>query len=168
MNDIIPAAPIGPLRQRLIDDMSMRRFSRETQRNYVHDVGRFDTSVGRPLDTATAEESAPLPGGSARGGRSRADDEQHRLGAAVLLHTHARGRRYLPRRRLYAPGRSCRAFESRPVEGRVGDRALPHRCTWWPCRGLRSATTSASRSNASNDSSRCFRSAVTAYISNAR
>jgi hypothetical protein len=30
-------APISPLRQRLIDDMNMRRFSRETQRNYLRD-----------------------------------------------------------------------------------------------------------------------------------
>lgn len=27
--------PISPLRQRLIDDMNMRHFSRETQRNYI-------------------------------------------------------------------------------------------------------------------------------------
>jgi integrase/recombinase XerD len=30
--------PISPLRQRLIDDMNVRRFSRETQRNYIRDV----------------------------------------------------------------------------------------------------------------------------------
>ena len=35
--------PISPLRQRLIDDMNLRRFSRETQRNYIRDVGRFAT-----------------------------------------------------------------------------------------------------------------------------
>ena len=29
----IPAVPVSPLRQRLIDDMTMRRFSQETQRN---------------------------------------------------------------------------------------------------------------------------------------
>nr|WP_246252813.1 hypothetical protein [Mesorhizobium camelthorni] len=34
-------APISPLRQRLIDDMTLRRFSQETQRNYLRDVGRF-------------------------------------------------------------------------------------------------------------------------------
>lgn len=28
-------APISPLRRRLIDDMTMRRFSQETQRNYI-------------------------------------------------------------------------------------------------------------------------------------
>ncbi|WP_244561620.1 phage integrase N-terminal SAM-like domain-containing protein [Mesorhizobium australicum] len=48
--------PISPLRQRLIDDMNMRRFSRETQRNYLRDVGRFATFVGRPPDTATSDD----------------------------------------------------------------------------------------------------------------
>jgi integrase/recombinase XerD len=56
MDDIIHAAPISPLRQRLIDDMNMRRFSRETQRNYIRDVGRFATFVGRSPDTSTAED----------------------------------------------------------------------------------------------------------------
>jgi integrase/recombinase XerD len=45
MNESIRIAAISPLRQRLIDDMNMRRFSRETQRNYIRDVGRF----ARPL-----------------------------------------------------------------------------------------------------------------------
>ena len=56
MNDPLPAAPISPLRQRLIDDMNMRRFSPETQRNYIRDEGRFATFVGRSPDTATAED----------------------------------------------------------------------------------------------------------------
>lgn len=56
MNVPISAAPVSPLRQRLIDDMNMRRFSRETQRNYVRDVGRFATFLGRPPDTATADD----------------------------------------------------------------------------------------------------------------
>ena len=43
--------PISPLRQRLIDDMTLRRFSPETQRNYLRDVGRFATSLGRGTDT---------------------------------------------------------------------------------------------------------------------
>lgn len=52
---IIPA-PVSPLRQRLIDDMEMRRFSNETQRNYIRDIGRFATFLGRPPDMATAED----------------------------------------------------------------------------------------------------------------
>jgi len=49
-------APVSRLRQRLIDDMNMRRFSRETQRNYLRDVGRFATFLGRSPDTATADD----------------------------------------------------------------------------------------------------------------
>jgi integrase/recombinase XerD len=49
-------APVSPLRQRLIDDMTLRRFSSETQRHYVRDVGRFATFLGRPPDTATADD----------------------------------------------------------------------------------------------------------------
>ena len=56
MSDFVPATPISPLRQRLIDDMNMRRFSRETQRNYIRDVGRFATFLGRAPNTATAED----------------------------------------------------------------------------------------------------------------
>jgi site-specific recombinase XerD len=52
----VPATAISPLRQRLIDDMSMRRFSAATERNYIRDVGRFATFLGRPPDTATAED----------------------------------------------------------------------------------------------------------------
>ncbi len=56
MNESLLAAPVSLLRRRLIDDMNMRRFSRETQRNYIRDVGRFATFLGRPPDTATPED----------------------------------------------------------------------------------------------------------------
>lgn len=49
-------SPVSPLRQRLVDDMAMRRFSRETQRNHVRDVGRFAAFLGRRPDTATADD----------------------------------------------------------------------------------------------------------------
>src|SRR3546814_21038755 len=48
--------PITPRRQRLLDDMAMRRFGPETQRNYLRDVGRFATWLGRSPHTARAEE----------------------------------------------------------------------------------------------------------------
>ena len=56
MNIIIPVVAVSPLRQRLIDEMEMRRFCRETQRNYIRDVRRFATFLGRSPDTATAED----------------------------------------------------------------------------------------------------------------
>jgi len=52
----VSSAPISPLRRRLIEDMNMRNFAMETQRNYIRDVGRFATFLGRPPDTAIAED----------------------------------------------------------------------------------------------------------------
>jgi len=69
MNELVPvapAAPISPLRQRLMDDMNMRHFSRETQRNYVRDVGRFATFLGRPPDTGRQRICAASRSSSAR------------------------------------------------------------------------------------------------------
>ncbi|WP_181149635.1 tyrosine-type recombinase/integrase [Ensifer aridi] len=56
MSHSVLDAPISPLRQRLIDDMNMRRFSRETQRNYLRDIGRLATFLGRSPDTATSDD----------------------------------------------------------------------------------------------------------------
>ena len=56
MDQLTPVTAISPLRQRLIDDMNMRRFSRETQRNYIRDIGRFASFLGRSPHTATAED----------------------------------------------------------------------------------------------------------------
>ena len=53
--------PVSPLRQRLIDDMNMRRFSRETQRNYLRDIGRLAAFLGRSPDTATADDLRRVP-----------------------------------------------------------------------------------------------------------
>ena len=57
MTTLIPVVAVSPLRQRLIDEMDMRRFGHETQRNHIRDVGRFATFLGRLPDTATAEVS---------------------------------------------------------------------------------------------------------------
>ncbi|WP_227002562.1 tyrosine-type recombinase/integrase, partial [Komagataeibacter diospyri] len=56
MTESLCIAAISPLRQRLPDDMAVRRFSRETQRNYLRDVGRFATFLGRSPHTATVED----------------------------------------------------------------------------------------------------------------
>lgn len=52
----VPAAAAGSLRHRLVDDMTLRRVSRETQRNYLRDVGRSATFLRRSLDTATVDD----------------------------------------------------------------------------------------------------------------
>jgi hypothetical protein len=48
--------PISPLRQRMIDDMTARRFSEDTQRDYVRNVRNFAAFLGRSPDTATKED----------------------------------------------------------------------------------------------------------------
>lgn len=39
MTILAPVVAVSPLRQRLIDEMDLRRFDHETQRNYIRDVG---------------------------------------------------------------------------------------------------------------------------------
>src|ERR1700750_1821515 len=56
MNESIRTAAISPLRQRLIEDMNVRRVSRSTQHNYIRDVGRFATFLGRSPDKATPDD----------------------------------------------------------------------------------------------------------------
>ena len=90
MNEIIRTAAISPLRQRLIDDMTMRRFSPATQRNYIRDVGRFATFLGRSPDTATADEVRRFQIEQRDDRRADADHEQHRVRVALLLHAHHR------------------------------------------------------------------------------
>jgi integrase/recombinase XerD len=56
MKALIPVTAVSPLRQGLIDEMEIDRFDRETQRNYIRDVGRFATFLGPPTDKATTIE----------------------------------------------------------------------------------------------------------------
>ena len=48
--------PINPLRQRMLEDMSVRRFTPDTQRDYIRAVKKLAAFLGRSPDTATAEE----------------------------------------------------------------------------------------------------------------
>ena len=48
--------PLTPLRQRMIDDMALRGLRSDTQRDYLRFVARFATFLGRPPDTATADD----------------------------------------------------------------------------------------------------------------
>lgn len=47
---------ISPLRQRMIEDMRMRRFADATQSDYIRAVSRFAAYLGRSPDTATVED----------------------------------------------------------------------------------------------------------------
>jgi len=48
--------PISPLRQRMIDDMRMRKLSPKTQASYIRVVKRFSKFLGRSPDTASTED----------------------------------------------------------------------------------------------------------------
>ena len=52
---VVPA-PISPLRQRMIQDMLVRRFTADTQREYIRAVKKLAAFLKRSPDTATAED----------------------------------------------------------------------------------------------------------------
>lgn len=47
---------ISPLRQRMLDDMRMRKLADSTQKNYIRAVEQLTRFLGRSPDTATAED----------------------------------------------------------------------------------------------------------------
>jgi integrase/recombinase XerD len=47
---------VSPLRQRMIDDMRMRKFGEKTQLDYVRAVRKFAQHLGRSPDTASVED----------------------------------------------------------------------------------------------------------------
>src|ERR1700677_2298813 len=51
----MPDKPISPLRQRMVDDMTARRFKEKVQKDYVRHVRTFAAFLGRSPDTATSE-----------------------------------------------------------------------------------------------------------------
>ena len=48
--------PVSPLRRRMIEDMTIRKFAPKTQHDYVQRVKNFAAFFGRSLDTATFED----------------------------------------------------------------------------------------------------------------
>ena len=48
--------PISPLRQRMLNDMAVRNFVADTQREYIRAVENLTIFLGRAPDTATAED----------------------------------------------------------------------------------------------------------------
>ena len=48
--------PVSPLRQRMIEDMTMRRLAPRTQESYIRAVKKLTRYLGRSPDTATAED----------------------------------------------------------------------------------------------------------------
>ena len=48
--------PISPLRRRMIEDMTVRKFAARTQEGYIRAVKGFSTFLGASPDTASAED----------------------------------------------------------------------------------------------------------------
>ena len=48
---------ISPLRRRMIEDMSVRRFGDKTRHDYIRSVENFAKFLGRSPDTATGEDA---------------------------------------------------------------------------------------------------------------
>jgi integrase/recombinase XerD len=48
--------PVSPLRQRMIEDMRLRKLAEKTQSGYIRWVREFTRFLGRAPDTATAED----------------------------------------------------------------------------------------------------------------
>jgi integrase/recombinase XerD len=63
--------PISPLRQRMLDDMRMRKLSDKTQTHYVRAVVNFTRFLARSPDTATAEDLRRYQSRLVEGGISR-------------------------------------------------------------------------------------------------
>lgn len=51
-----PASTVSPLRQRMLEDMRMRKLTPKTQTAYIRAVRRFTRFLGRAPDTASAED----------------------------------------------------------------------------------------------------------------
>lgn len=52
----VTTQPISPLRQRMIEDMRLRKLSQKTQAGYLRVVREFAVFLGRAPDTATAQD----------------------------------------------------------------------------------------------------------------
>ena len=50
--------PINPLRQRMLEDMSLRGFTPDTQRDYIRAVKKLAAFLGRSPDTRLPKTSA--------------------------------------------------------------------------------------------------------------
>ena len=85
---------ISPLRRRMIEDMTIRKFAPKTQQDYIRTVKNFAAFLGRSPDTASFEDVRRFQLHLAANGAHTPGHQQHRGRAAVLLQGHARARRH--------------------------------------------------------------------------
>ena len=112
---------VSPLRQRMLDDMRMRKLDAKTQAGYIRAVRKLAAFLKRSPDTATVEDLRALPAAPGRH-RHLADHDQrddHR--PEVLLRHHARPRRADGQDAAGAPAAQA-AGGAEPRRGRAPDR----------------------------------------------
>jgi len=51
-----PTQPISPLRQRMVEDMNLRKLAPKTQTSYIRAVKKLSDYLGHSPDRATAED----------------------------------------------------------------------------------------------------------------
>jgi hypothetical protein len=76
--------PISPLRQRMIEDMSVRNFIEKTRNDYIRHVCTFTAFLGRSPDTAGPEDLR-TDGPFCRWLRSTGCQRLTRVGSVVLV-----------------------------------------------------------------------------------
>ena len=85
---------MSPLRRRMIEDMTIRKFAPKTQHDYLQRVKNFAAFLGRSPDTASSEDVRRYQLHLAASGAGVPTLNQTRLDAAVLLQGHARAARH--------------------------------------------------------------------------
>ena len=85
---------ISPLRRRMIEDMTIRKFAPKTQHDYISAVKNFAAFLGRSPDTASFEDVRRYQLHLASSGVGVPTLNQTRLGAAVLFQGHAQAARH--------------------------------------------------------------------------
>ena len=90
---LIDTHSVTPLRQRMIDDMRMRKLERKTQDGYIRAVRKLAAFLGRSPDTATVEDLRRFQLHLVDSGTSPITLNATHHRAEVLLRRHARPRR---------------------------------------------------------------------------
>ena len=100
--------PISPLRQRMLEDMTVRNFGEKTRNDYIRHVKTFTAFFDRPPDAATAEDLRRFQLHQRRTRRAAADHERVGFGVALLPHCDARSAEWLDTSRSRANRAGCR------------------------------------------------------------
>ncbi len=79
---------ISPLRRRMIEDMTVRKFVEKTQKDYIRHVKGLTIFLGRSPDTATAEDLRRYQLHLTER-RPAAEHQRRGFSAALLLLRHA-------------------------------------------------------------------------------